>query len=78
VKLKPSIDKTPMARLANPEEVADGIIFLCSDRATYITGTTLTVSKSELTHCTVSADTRPRWMVVTLQLNDLWRFTICL
>lgn len=46
IQLKGSIDKTPMGRLANPEEVADGIVFLSSNRASYITGTTLTVSDS--------------------------------
>ena len=42
--LKPQIDKTPMARLAHPEEVADAVIYLASDRSSYITGTVLAVS----------------------------------
>jgi NAD(P)-dependent dehydrogenase (short-subunit alcohol dehydrogenase family) len=34
----------PMGRAGRPEEVAEGILFLLSDAASYITGTTLRVS----------------------------------
>ena len=37
------LDMTPMRRLAEPEDVADAIIFLASDRARMITGHTLPV-----------------------------------
>jgi NAD(P)-dependent dehydrogenase (short-subunit alcohol dehydrogenase family) len=33
----------PMERLAKPEEIADAVAFLCSDRNTYITGQTIPV-----------------------------------
>ena len=33
----------PMNRFAIPEEIADSAVFLCSDRASFITGTTLVV-----------------------------------
>ncbi len=33
----------PLGRLGTPEDVADAIVFLCSDRATWITGVTLPV-----------------------------------
>ncbi len=42
--LAPSISKTPMKRLANPQEIADAIAFLCSERSSYMTGVALTVS----------------------------------
>lgn len=36
-------DRTPMGRFGQPEEVALPVVFLCSDAASYITGTTLYV-----------------------------------
>jgi 3-oxoacyl-[acyl-carrier protein] reductase len=33
----------PMNRFATPQEIADAVIFLCSDRASFITGATLVV-----------------------------------
>ena len=33
----------PMNRFATPQEIADCAVFLCSDRASFITGTTLVV-----------------------------------
>jgi NAD(P)-dependent dehydrogenase (short-subunit alcohol dehydrogenase family) len=53
MKLKRSIGNTPMGRLAHPEEVADGIVFLSSDRASYVTGTTLTVGENGSKQLTV-------------------------
>lgn len=35
---------TPMRRFAKPEEIADAILFLASDRASFITGQTMSVS----------------------------------
>lgn len=35
--------RTPMGRFGRPEEVAGPVVFLCSDAASYITGTTLFV-----------------------------------
>lgn len=36
-------EKVPMKRFAKPEEIADAILFLCSERASFITGACLTV-----------------------------------
>jgi NAD(P)-dependent dehydrogenase (short-subunit alcohol dehydrogenase family) len=33
----------PMGRIASPDEVAEAIVWLCSDRASYITGHTLAI-----------------------------------
>ncbi|TCJ97161.1 SDR family NAD(P)-dependent oxidoreductase [Nocardia alba] len=35
------LDNTPLGRAGLPEEVADAVVFLCSDRATWITGEVL-------------------------------------
>jgi len=35
--------RLPMGRLATPEEIADAVTWLCSDRATYVNGVSLTV-----------------------------------
>lgn len=40
---KPIIDRTPARRLADPQEIAKAIFFLCSDEASYITGHVLHV-----------------------------------
>ncbi len=38
-----AINATPMGRLGNPEEIAQAAVWLCSDAASYVTGTPLTV-----------------------------------
>lgn len=37
------IERIPMGRLAEPSEIADPVVYLASDRASYITGQTLVV-----------------------------------
>lgn len=37
------VARTPMRRLATPAEIADAVLFLASDRAAFVTGTTLVV-----------------------------------
>jgi NAD(P)-dependent dehydrogenase (short-subunit alcohol dehydrogenase family) len=38
-----AIEKIPLGRMASPEEIANVVAFLASDRAGYVTGTTLSV-----------------------------------
>ncbi len=33
----------PLGRLARPDEFADAVVFLCSERASYITGQSLSI-----------------------------------
>ncbi|WP_372631001.1 SDR family NAD(P)-dependent oxidoreductase [Cohnella sp.] len=37
------VRRTPQARLGTPEDIAEAVLFLCSDRASFITGTVLQV-----------------------------------
>jgi len=39
---------TPLRRVGQPEEVADAVIWLCSEHARFITGTTLTIDGGRL------------------------------
>jgi NAD(P)-dependent dehydrogenase (short-subunit alcohol dehydrogenase family) len=41
-------EATPLGRLAEPEEVANAIVFLASPSSSYITGTTLVVAGGQL------------------------------
>jgi 3-oxoacyl-[acyl-carrier protein] reductase len=41
--------KVPMNRFATPQEIADSAVFLCSDRASFITGATLVVDGGQTT-----------------------------
>ena len=34
----------PMSRLGNPEEIAESVVWLCSDAASFVTGHTMTVA----------------------------------
>ncbi|MFC7140133.1 glucose 1-dehydrogenase [Halosimplex aquaticum] len=38
-----AVAATPMGRLGHPDEVADAVVWLCSEDASYVTGETLTV-----------------------------------
>ena len=41
--------KIPLGRWGSPAEIAKGVVFLCSDMATYVTGTTLIVDGGYVT-----------------------------
>ena len=42
--LSEGLKSVPMGRMAEPEEIAEAVAFLASDRAAYITGTVLSVN----------------------------------
>jgi NAD(P)-dependent dehydrogenase (short-subunit alcohol dehydrogenase family) len=44
--LQQATRQVPMGRLATPEEVADTVVYLASDRASYVTGTIITMDGS--------------------------------
>lgn len=48
--LKNSVDKIPMGRLGRPEEAAELIAFLCSDRVSFSTGFTYDLSGGRATY----------------------------
>jgi NAD(P)-dependent dehydrogenase (short-subunit alcohol dehydrogenase family) len=47
--LEPEMRHTPMARMGMPDEVSPAVLFLCTDAARYITGTTIAVDGGYLT-----------------------------
>lgn len=46
--LQKVLDRTPMKRMAKPEEIADSIVYLASEKSSYITGHVLVVDGGRL------------------------------
>jgi NAD(P)-dependent dehydrogenase (short-subunit alcohol dehydrogenase family) len=44
------VDKTPAARIGTPEDIADAVVFLCSDLARFVTGQNLVVDGGMTLH----------------------------
>jgi NAD(P)-dependent dehydrogenase (short-subunit alcohol dehydrogenase family) len=38
-----SVESIPLGRMASPEEIADMVAYLASDKASYVTGTTISM-----------------------------------
>lgn len=47
--LEPEMQHTPMGRMGMPDEISPAVLFLCTDAARYITGTTVAVDGGYLT-----------------------------
>ena len=41
--LAPIIEGHPMKRMGTPEEVAEAVVWLCSDKASFVTGSALAI-----------------------------------
>ena len=46
--LQDFLDSFPISRIGTPEEVGDLVVFLCSDRASYITGASVDINGGDL------------------------------
>ncbi|MEL6242786.1 MAG: SDR family NAD(P)-dependent oxidoreductase [Pseudomonadota bacterium] len=46
--MKTALSRTPLKRIGQPHEIADVVAFLCSDKASYITGETIYVDGGRL------------------------------
>lgn len=47
---KQIIDQEPVGRMAKPEEMADAVLWLCSDSASFVTGEAIRVDGGQLAH----------------------------
>src|SRR5205814_8760114 len=47
---KHMVDKTPLARVGQPEDIADVVVFLCSDLARFVTGQNIVIDGGMTLH----------------------------
>lgn len=47
---KSMADQDPMGRIGTPEEIADSVLWLCSDKSTYVTGQSIAVDGGWVAH----------------------------
>jgi 3-oxoacyl-[acyl-carrier protein] reductase len=52
-KLKPVLERIPLGRVASTDEIADVVVFLCSDLSRYMTGQTVIVDGGETIEGTI-------------------------
>jgi NAD(P)-dependent dehydrogenase (short-subunit alcohol dehydrogenase family) len=45
------VNSIPMQRWGSPEEIAEGVVFLCSEKASFITGEELVIDGGSLATC---------------------------
>ena len=43
-------DQDPMGRIGRPEEIADSVLWLCSDKSSYVTGQALAIDGGWVAH----------------------------
>ena len=59
--IEPMIERIPLRRLGQPEDIANAFVFLASDETSYITGVILSVDGMRSEERRVGKECRSRW-----------------